>query len=177
MTDLGHHKTSAWHWKSMLSLSMIANSDSIKRLKSSGPSLEPCSTPHGTDGKFCTETNKSSSATEPKPKYNRACELYQPDSLLHTDRQKWICLIVGCYRLLQPSHARAEDWPDGSWGVGEGQSPCSRPADGSVSRHMDPGGVTLVHLPLHWHPPHWGEEEWGFVAGTCWIYCDAGEYF
>lgn len=65
-------------------------------------------------------------------------------------------------RLLQPGHVGAEDGPGGPRRAGEDQSPCSGAAHGPVSRHLDSGGVTLVHLPLHRRPPDRGEETLGF---------------
>lgn len=89
-------------------------------------------------------------------------------SQLHSGKKiiLWAHLNVEYCRLLQPSHVGAEDWPGGSWGAGEGQSPRSRTAHGPVSWHMDAGCVTLVHLSLHWHTPNRGEEALGF-NGRC----------
>lgn len=64
----------------------------------------------------------------------------------------------GRCRLLLPRHGGPEDGPGSSGGAGEGQGSCSGTAHGPVSRHLDPGGVTLVYLPLHWHPPNRGEQ-------------------
>lgn len=63
-----------------------------------------------------------------------------------------------CCRILQPSHVGPEDRPGGSRAAGEGQSSRGGAAHGPVPRHLDPGDVTLVHLPLHRHPPDRGEE-------------------
>lgn len=36
---------------------------------------------------------------------------------------------------------------------------------------MDTGGITLVHLPLHWHTPDRGEENLGFNGKDKWVVC------
>lgn len=58
-----------------------------------------------------------------------------------------VCVCV--YRLLQSSHAGAKDGPGGVRGATENKSP-QRVADhGGSERHVDPGGLPVVHLPLH----------------------------
>lgn len=68
--------------------------------------------------------------------------------------------MLESFRLLQPGHAGIEDGPGGSWGAGEDQSPRGGTAHGSISRHMDTGGVAVVHLPLYRHPPHRGKKKY-----------------
>lgn len=51
-------------------------------------------------------------------------------------------------RLLQPSHVGSEDGRGGPQRAGEDEISCGGTAHGPVSRHVDAGGVPMVHLPL-----------------------------
>lgn len=59
------------------------------------------------------------------------------------------CVCV--HRLLQSSHAGAEDGPGSVRGAGEDESPRSLEDYDGPERDVDPGGVPMVHLPLHRH--------------------------
>lgn len=56
-------------------------------------------------------------------------------------------------RLLHASHVGPEDRPGGAWRAGEGESAGRLAGHGGTQRHVDTGGVALVHLPLYWRPP------------------------
>lgn len=54
-------------------------------------------------------------------------------------------------RLLQSCHVGPENWSGSPWRTCENESSSCGRADGKTWSHVDPSGVTLVYMPVHWH--------------------------
>ena len=67
-----------------------------------------------------------------------------------------VCVCVFS-RLLQSSHAGTEDRPGGVRGASEDENPESLADHDGSQCHVDPGGLPMVHMPLHRHLTSRGE--------------------
>ena len=54
-------------------------------------------------------------------------------------------------RLLQSCNVGPENWSGSPWRTCENESSGCGRADGKTRSHVDPSGVTLVYMLVHWH--------------------------